>query len=447
MPNDRRRPRRNDNRESRGGGSYGGRSSGSSEGSGASRGGYNSRPSGGYGGGRSGGYGSSRSGGYGARSEGSDRPRGESGAGRGGFGGNRSERPSYSRSERSSYESPNRGEGRGGRGGGYGGNRSERPSYGRSERPSFESREGGRSRGGFGEGRGFQTSEGRGEEFTDKRDKFMKRSRQTVMEALKSRDMLLSSVTRSMEDMDQAINQLGERLEDWYGIYFPELRTEDKIQFCNAVLVIDRDNMDETSLSTVLGPKRASELIITSTQSLGVKLSQKDLSECLSLARAILAMDKLRKEFEAYQKSLAEELCPNMTAVGGADIAARLVSHVGSLARLAILPASAIQVLGAEKALFKHLKNRRIPPPKHGIIFQHVRISASPKMVRGKIARALANKLCLAAKADAFSKRDISAELKQGFDTRYSQIMKEYEQRKKPKANESPSESPSQGSE
>jgi len=84
-----------------------------------------------------------------------------------------------------------------------------------------------------------------------------------------------------------------------------------------------------------------------------------------------------------------------------------------------------------EKALFKHLKNRKIPPPKHGIIFQHPRISSSPKKVRGKIARTLANKLALAAKADAFSKRRISAELKKEFDGRYAEIMKEYQSGKK----------------
>jgi nucleolar protein 56 len=103
---------------------------------------------------------------------------------------------------------------------------------------------------------------------------------------------------------------------------------------------------------------------------------------------------------------------------------------VGSLSRLAFLPASAVQVLGAEKALFKHLRNKNIPSPKHGIIFQHARISSSPKSVRGKIARALANKLSLAAKADAFSKRRISPGLKADFDARFAQIMAEYEREK-----------------
>jgi len=277
---------------------------------------------------------------------------------------------------------------------------------------------------------GDREERGDREDWFDKRARFMKKARSTVMMALRSRDMLLASVTKSLEDLDKTINLLGERFEDWYGIYLPELKAEDKMQYCNAALIIDRDNIDEKGIAAILGQKRAAELLASSKNSLGAKLSQKDHSECLSMARSILALDKLRKDYEAYQKELATELCPNMSDVGGADIAAKLVSHVGSLARLAVLPASAIQVLGAEKALFKHLKNKRIPPPKHGIIFQHVRISASPKAVRGKVARVLANQLCLAAKADAFSKRSISPMLKKKFDTRFEQIMKEYEAQK-----------------
>lgn len=293
-------------------------------------------------------------------------------------------------------------------------------------------REGRRDSGGPGGEQRFERR-GPGAE-VDKRARFLKRSRETVMQAIKSRDMLLASCTKSIEDLDKTINLLGERFEDWYGIYFPELKAEDKLQFATAALIIDKENMDEKELAAQLGQKRASELAAASKTSLGAKLSPKDHSECLSLARMIVSMEKLRKDYEAYQKELAMELCPNMAEVGGADISAKLVSHVGSLTRLAMLPASAIQVLGAEKALFKHLRNRRVPPPKHGIIFQHARISSSPKSVRGKIARALANQLCLAAKADAFSKRRISADLKKKFDDRYAQIMKEYEQEKAKRA-------------
>jgi nucleolar protein 56 len=300
--------------------------------------------------------------------------------------------------------------------------RQQRGSHGFKGRAGHQ---GNRERGG---GPGF------GGERSDKRERFLRKAKETVMQALRSRDMLLASVTRSIEDLDKTINLLGERFEDWYGIYFPELKAEEKLQYCNAALVIDRENLDEKGLASVVGQKRASELVTASKSSLGAKLSPKDHSECLSMARMIVSMEKLRKDYEEYQKELANELCPNMSEVAGPEIAAKLVSHVGSLSRLAFLPASAIQVLGAEKALFKHLRNRNVPPPKHGLIFQHARISSSPKSVRGKIARVLANQLCLAAKADAFSKRRISAELRKKFDERYAGIMKEYAAEKSRKA-------------
>jgi nucleolar protein 56 len=267
----------------------------------------------------------------------------------------------------------------------------------------------------------------------------MRRAKESVMEALRSRDMLLASVTKAQDDLDKTINLLGERLEDWYGIYFPELRAEDKLKYAEASLVIDRENFDETALLAFFSQKTVSELSDASKKSLGAKISQKDLEQCKSLSKTVISLDALRREYGDYQRELANELCPNMTAVAGPEIASKLVSHVGSLHKLAILAASAIQVLGAEKALFKHLKNRNIPPPKHGIIFQHPKISSSPRMVRGKIARALANKLCLAAKADAFSKRDISAELKADFEARYAEIMQGYE-REKAKGNAPPKE-------
>ncbi len=285
-------------------------------------------------------------------------------------------------------------------------------------------RGGGRSGGGS-SSRGERGGERGG--FGSKRAMFMKRTRETVMEALRSRDMLLGGVTKSMDDLDKIINLLGERLEDWYGIYFPELKTEDKLLYCKAVLAINREDMKDEDLVPVLGVKRAAEMAAAAKSSLGAKLSQEDLMECHSLARTIISLGKLRSDYEKYQQKLATELCPNLASVGGADVAAKLVSHVGSLHKLALLPASTIQVLGAEKALFKHLRNKRIDPPKHGIIFQHPRISASPKAVRGKIARALANQLALAAKADEFTKRDLTAELKKRFDDRYEEIMKEYE--------------------
>jgi len=246
----------------------------------------------------------------------------------------------------------------------------------------------------------------------EKRDIFMKRARERVKAALMSRDMLLSGVTKTMEDLDKVINLLGERLEEWYGIYFPEMKVEDKLKYA--------------------------ELSAQAARTLGAGLSDNDLAQCRFFANSIIGLHGMRERYLKYQGELAMEICPNMSKVAGPEVAAKLVSHVGSLARLARLPSSTIQVLGAEKALFKHLKNRRISPPKHGIIFQHPRISGSPKAVRGRIARALAAKICIAAKADAYTKRDIGAGLLADFDKRYAEIMAAYgaEKAKRPAASQ-----------
>jgi len=265
-----------------------------------------------------------------------------------------------------------------------------------------------------------------------KREKFLKKSKKSVEEALKSRDMLLSGSAKSIETIERAINQLTEKLEEWYSVYFPEFKTlEDKKKFVQAVLTIDRKNINVNELAEVIGEKRAKDAAEKAKKSLGADLEDRDMKQITTLARAILELYDLEAEYENYQNSVAREICPNISHVAGPEIAAKLVAHTGSLKKLGIMPASTIQVLGAEKALFKHLKNKKVRPPKHGIIFQHPKISSSPKAVRGKIARALANKIALASRADAFTKHNISDQLRKDFDARYNEIMEEYKRGKK----------------
>ena len=131
---------------------------------------------------------------------------------------------------------------------------------------------------------------------------------------------------------------------------------------------------------------------------------------------------KLRDEIEAYEAKIANELCPNMSYIAGPELAAKLVAQSGGLKRMATFPSSTIQVLGAEKALFKHLKSGS-RPPKHGLIFQHALISMSPRKARGKIARALAAKLTIACKADAISHNFIAEKLKAQFEAQANRIL------------------------
>lgn len=276
-----------------------------------------------------------------------------------------------------------------------------------------------RSKGGFGK-----------PSFKDKRASFLKRSREATTEVLRTRDVLLANISKSIVEINKATNLMNERLEELYGLYFPELKIEDKEKYVKLITVIDKKNPDMKELSKLMGSGGANNIANSAKNSMGADMSAEDLAEIQVFAQKMVELYDMRSRMEKYQGKLARELCPNICEVAGPDVAAKLVAHVGSLQRLALLPSSTIQVLGAERALFKHLKNKRIAPPKHGIIFQHVSISSSPKKVRGKVARLLANKICSASKADYFTKNSIGPQLKKEFDDHFKHIMDEYQRMK-----------------
>jgi len=132
----------------------------------------------------------------------------------------------------------------------------------------------------------------------------------------------------------------------------------------------------------------------------------------------------IKEESKTLEKKIQDDmnnLAPNISTIIGPLIGARLMAIAGGLDKLALLPASTIQVLGAEKALFR-FKKEGGKPPKHGVIFQHPMIKKTPLRVRGKVSRAIATKLSIAAKADAFTGRDISQNLKEDLQSRIKNI-------------------------
>jgi len=262
------------------------------------------------------------------------------------------------------------------------------------------------------------------------REKFLKRSKEMMGEALRSRDIFLGKASKSIDETNNVINLLGERLEEMFRLYTPELDVTDREKYAQLISIVSKNGIDGKKLSKLFGSAGANEIARK------IKLDEmedEDLEECKDLANEIMDLYALREKLEEREVKMCESVCPNLSYVGGPHLAAKLIAHVGSLRRLAFLPASTIQVIGAEKALFKHLKNRNIKPPKHGLIFQHPWISNSPRRVRGKIARTLAAKLVSAAKADAFTKNFIAEKLKKEFDVRYKNVMEEAKRNKKRK--------------
>jgi nucleolar protein 56 len=206
--------------------------------------------------------------------------------------------------------------------------------------------------------------------------------------------------------MDTIINGLSGRMREWYGVHFPELsrRVDEHTDYAKIVVSFgDRANLTVKGLQELSLRKRDAERIVEAAQgSLGAPLDGDDLAALQGYAQRVLDLYGERERLTAYVSGLAQEVAPNVAYLAGPVLGAKLVDKAGGLRRMAMMPASTIQVLGAEKAMFRALKSNA-RPPKHGLLFQHPMVHGAPKAKRGSRARALAAKLAIAARADAFS--------------------------------------------
>jgi len=250
-----------------------------------------------------------------------------------------------------------------------------------------------------------------------------------VRGAIEKRDLVVGQAIQTLDDLDRTINSLMSRIREWYGVHFPELdRLIEKHETYVRLIVSlgERDNFTAERLKDEGIPEAKSEGIAkTAEKSMGADVSETDLKEIQALCKAILTLYDSRKSLENYLDNTMEEVAPNTKAIVGSLLGARLIAISGGLSNLARKPASTIQVLGAEKALFRSLKTGT-RPPKHGMIFQHTLLHDAKRWQRGKIARALAGKLAIAARVDAFGQRNIGNQLKAGLDKRIDEIYEKY---------------------
>jgi len=252
-----------------------------------------------------------------------------------------------------------------------------------------------------------------------------------VKRALEKRDLIVAQAIQTLDDLDKAVNLFMSRVREWYGIHFPELdRLIDKHE-THARLVFklgSKDNFTEEKLEKEDIPRSNAKKIAKSAEtSMGADLTETDLTQIQTLCKSVLKLYQLRQTLEEYLDTTMEEVAPNVKAITDSLLGARLIALAGGLTNLAKMPASTIQVLGAEKALFRSLKTGT-RPPKHGILFQHALLHEAKKWQRGKIARAIAGKLAIAARADAFGSRYIGEELKADLEKRVEEIHKKYVQ-------------------
>jgi nucleolar protein 56 len=254
--------------------------------------------------------------------------------------------------------------------------------------------------------------------------------------ASEKRDLVIAQAIQTLDDLDRTVNLFMGRLREWYGVHFPELDRLIEKHETYARLVMNlgyRDNFSFEALEKEGLPKeRAENIAKVAESSMGADMEEQDLEEIQALSRNVLELYELRKDMENYVDKTMEEVAPNTKAVAGALLGARLIAIAGSLQNLAMRPASTIQVLGAEKALFRSLKTGA-RPPKHGLIFQHALLHDAKRWQRGKIARVLAGKLAIAARIDAFGGKYAGEALKADIDKRLAEIREKYKEPPPPK--------------
>jgi len=250
-----------------------------------------------------------------------------------------------------------------------------------------------------------------------------------VRKAVEKRDLVVIQAIVTIDDLDRTVNLFMGRIREWYGLHFPELDRLIEKHETYARLIIDlgrRDSFTSESLEKEGLPKaKCEQIAMVAEKSMGADLEEPDLAPIQNLCKNALQLYQARQSLESYMDLIMEEVAPNVKSLAGSLLGARLIALTGGLINLAKMPASTIQVLGAEKALFRSLKTGT-RPPKHGIIFQHTLIHEAKRWQRGKMARAIAGKLAIAARTDAFSGKYIGDSLKAGLDQRVAEIQKKY---------------------
>ncbi|KAI1724044.1 snoRNA binding domain, fibrillarin domain-containing protein [Ditylenchus destructor] len=224
-----------------------------------------------------------------------------------------------------------------------------------------------------------------------------------------SRGKVKFNVHRVDNMMDKDINLFGMRIREWYSYHYPELAkvVPDLYKYVRcACAIMDRKNMDENvleQLKEILNDDSLVEQVIESARtSMGMEISDLDLVNIEKFALRVASLAEYRIRLHNYVKDRMDSCAPSLSALIGEQVAARLISHAGSLTNLAKNPASTVQILGAEKSLFRALKTRS-NTPKYGLLFHSSFIGRAAPKNKGRISRFLANKCSMAARIDCFS--------------------------------------------
>ncbi len=200
-------------------------------------------------------------------------------------------------------------------------------------------------------------------------------------------DQLIIQTIANIQELDKTINLLTKRLREWYSLYYPELA----------------ENMThhQKFVELVANKSRKELLAEVKLVTMGADLNEVHVKQMKILAENILELFNLQHKHKDYLKEVMQKYCPNILGLAGVTIGAKLLELAKGLRRMALLPASTVQLLGAEKALFRHIKTGS-RSPKYGVIFHHPLVQNADRKDRGKAARILADKLVMCARLDFF---------------------------------------------
>merc|ERR1712060_905094 len=207
-----------------------------------------------------------------------------------------------------------------------------------------------------------------------------------------------------LDDLDNELNNFAMRLREWYGWHFPEMGkiVTENVSYAKVVKLMGfKSKAKDMNFSSVGVPDEiAAEVRTAAETSMGTEITEEDLTNILTLCERVIELTEYRASLAEYLKLRMSAIAPNLTYMVGELVGARLISQAGSLMSLARHPSSTVQILGAEKALFRALKTKK-STPKYGLIYHASLVGQSAPALKGKISRVLAAKLALCCRVDA----------------------------------------------
>ena len=211
------------------------------------------------------------------------------------------------------------------------------------------------------------------------REQNIKQTKEKVKQSVTD-DLLIIQAINHIDDLNKVINILAKDLREWYGYNNPEVsrKIKEHSELVEAIL----EKTDKKS-----------------KDSMGADLSKENFKPLIDLCTEIKSLFKLKGIQETYIESMMNQVCPNISIITGPLLGAQLLQHAGSLRKIAIMPSSTVQLLGAEEALFRHIKTGA-RCPKYGLLHNHPLVTKAKREDGGKVARIIAGKISIAAKVD-----------------------------------------------